>query len=282
MCTNSCMTGATCLDSSATEVAAVVRTYLVRGMLVGVLAGLLAFALSKTFGEPLVDRAIAFETQMNEAQAKAHAAMGMPIEPAEPELVGRSMQAGLGLLTGVMVYCAAFGGLFGLVFSVANGRVGRLDARGVSALLAAMGFIAVYLVPSLKYPANPPSVGQPDTIEYRTALYFIMLLISVAAAIGGALLRERLAGKHGGWTAALVALGGYLVVVAVAQFVLPGINEVPEHFPADLLWRFRITSMGTQAVMWATIGLGFGWLTARAAMARSGAARDTRFAPTPR
>jgi predicted cobalt transporter CbtA len=273
--------GAICSDSSATEAASMVRTYLIRGMLVGVVAGFLAFAFSTTFGEPQVDRAIAFETQLDAAQAKAHAAMGTPIEPAEPELVSRPMQAGLGLLTGVVVYCTAFGGLFALVFSVANGRMGSLDARGVSALLAAAGFIAVYLVPNLKYPASPPSVGQPDTIGYRTALYFIMLLISVAAMTGAAVLRERLAHQHGGWTAALVALGSYLVVVAVAQLSLPGVDEVPEHFPADLLWQFRIASLGTQVVMWATIGLGFGWLTERAAIPRSGTAAPTRLASMP-
>jgi predicted cobalt transporter CbtA len=252
-----------------------VRTYLVRGMLVGLIAGLLAFAFARTFGETLVERAIAFETQIDEQQAKMHGSM---VEPVAPELVSRRIQAGLGLFTGVVVYCVAFGGLFALVFAVANGRMGRLDARGVSALLAAAGFVTGYLVPSLKYPASPPAVGQAETIGYRTALFFVMLLISIVAAIGAAVLRERLVGKYGGWTAALTALGAYLVVVAVAQLWLPVIDEVPEQFPASLLWQFRIASLGTQAVMWATIGLGFGWLTERAAMTHSRAARDAHLA----
>jgi predicted cobalt transporter CbtA len=259
-----------------------VRTLLIRGMLVGILAGLLAFGFSKTFGEPQVDRAIAFETQMDAAKAKADAAMGMPVAPDEPELVSRPVQAGFGLFTAVVVYCTAFGGLFALVFAVASGRVGRLGPRGVSALLAAAGFVAVYVVPNLKYPANPPSVGQPDTIGYRTELYFTMMLISIVAMAAAAVLRGRLAPKHGDWAAALIALGGYLVVVALAQFLLPGINEVPEHFPAVLLWNFRVASFGTQAIMWGTIGLVFGWLTERAAIGRYGAARTMRLASTTR
>ena len=135
------------------------RAFLVRGMLVGILAGLLTFGFLKLYGEPQVDRAIAFETQRDEAKAAAEKAKGMQVEE-EPELVSRPVQAGLGLFAAVMVYSTAFGGLFGLAFAFAYGRVdGTLTPQGVSLLLAATGFIAIYLVPNLKYPANPPSVG---------------------------------------------------------------------------------------------------------------------------
>ena len=41
-----------------------------------------------------------------------------------------------------------------------------------AALIALSGFIAIYAVPILRYPANPPSIGNPDTIGMRTAIYF--------------------------------------------------------------------------------------------------------------
>jgi predicted cobalt transporter CbtA len=239
----------------------VVRALLIRGMLVGLLAGLLVFGFGKVFGEPQVDRAIGFESALDEA--KADEARGIH-EVEEPELVSRKVQAGLGLLTGVVVYSSAFGGLFALVFAVADRRVVNLRPRAVSALLAASGFVAVYVVPNLKYPANPPSVGQPDTIGQRTALYFIMLALSVAAMVAAAVLRNRLAGRLGGWNAALIAAGGYLVAVIVVAAILPGINEVPDAFPAVVLWQFRVASFGMQLLMWATIGLVFGALTERA------------------
>src|SRR5215469_15621174 len=113
-----------------------VRTLLIRGMLVGFVAGLLVFGFARVFGEPLVDRAIAFETAMDDAKAKAHAAMGMPVEETRPELVSREVQGTLGLLTGVTVYCTAFGGLFALVFAYASGRAGDVGPRGLAALLA--------------------------------------------------------------------------------------------------------------------------------------------------
>ncbi len=244
-----------------------VRTLLIRGMLVGFVAGLLVFGFAKVVGEPQVDRAIAFETAMNDARTAADAARGIHDMP-EPELVSRPMQASYGLLTGVMVYSTAFGGLFALVFAFANGRAVALGARAVSGLLSVVGFVSFYLVPNLNYPANPPSVGHPDTIGMRTEFYFIMMALSIAAMVGAAMLRRQLAPRHGIWSAALVGAAFYVVCVAVAGAALPAIDEVPANFPAVLLWNFRVDSMTMQIIMWAALGLGFGALTERAAQGR--------------
>ena len=247
-----------------------VGSLLLRGMLVGILAGILSFGFLKLFGEPSVDRAIAFETAMDHANDKAKAdeakAMGMPApaHDAEPELVSRHTQAGIGLLTGVTVYNMAFGGLFALVFAFAYGRMGACDARGAAALLAALGMVAVYLVPNLKYPANPPAVGDPDTIGMRTAWYFAMVAISLAAVIAAGKLRLFLEVRWGGWNAALAAAAFYVVVVGIVAALLPSVNEVPDGFPAATLWQFRVASAGAQLIMWTTLGLVFGTLTDRA------------------
>lgn len=240
-----------------------VGSLLMRGMLAGILAGLLCFAFLKVAGEPQVDRAIAFESQMDEAQRHAAMAQGQAVPEEEPELVSRSTQAGLGLFTGVMVYGAAFGGLFALAFAMAQGRATALGARANAGLLAVAGFTAVYLVPNLKYPANPPSVGNPETIGSRTGLYFAMLALSLAAMVAAGVLRRRLAGRLGPWNAAILAGAAYLATMILLGWLLPSVNEVPEGFPADLLWRFRVASLGAQALLWATIGLVFGALAER-------------------
>jgi predicted cobalt transporter CbtA len=245
-------------------------TLLVRGMLVGILAGLLCFTFLKFVGEPQVDRAIAFESELDAARAKAAAqaaiAKGVPApkEEAEPELVSRSVQAGIGLFTGVMVYNTAVGGLFALAFALANGRIGDFGPRATAALLSALALIAVHLVPGLKYPANPPSVGDPATIGLRTGLYFTMIAVSLAAMITAGMLRLRLLARYGEWNAFLIAAGTYLIVMVVVGLALPPIDEVPAEFPAGVLWRFRIASVGSQLIMWTTLGLVFGALTERA------------------
>ncbi len=240
-----------------------VRSLLIRGMLVGLLAGVLVFAFGRFYGEPQVDRAMTFETALEEAKAQAEAAKGIHVVE-QPELVSRTVQTGWGLFTGVMVYSTAFGGLFALVFAAVDRRAVNLGPRATSALLAAVGFVSVYVIPNLKYPANPPSVGAPDTIGIRTALYFSMLGLSVFGMVLAGIVRKRLVARHGEWSAALAAIGFYLVAMIVAAGVLPTINEVPRGFPAVVLWRFRVASFGMQAMMWTTLGLVFGALTERA------------------
>jgi hypothetical protein len=250
-----------------------VRALLIRGMLAGVLAGLLAFGFAKIFGEPQVDHAIAFETLLDEAKSKADASkmsmsgstgsMSMPAAEA-PGLVSRQTQAGLGLFTGVVVYGAAFGGLFALVFAYAYGRIGSLSPRATAALLAGAAFIALVVVPELKYPANPPSVGNPDTIGQRTGLFLVMIIASIAAMVFAAWVGRRVAARLGGWNACFVGGAVFIVLVAIVQILLPVINEVPAQFPADLLWRFRIASLGIEAILWTTIGLVFGVLAEKA------------------
>jgi hypothetical protein len=275
-----------------------VGTFLVRGMLVGIVAGLLAFGFAKIFGEPQIDRAIAFEEQMEKAKSEAEGAKapsGAPPSEApaaaapmkgmdmgqgaaapgaqayDPELVSRSVQSTVGLLTGVVVYSTAFGGLFALVFAFAYGRVGSLGPRATAALLAAAGYLTIVLVPMLKYPANPPSIGEPGTIGYRSMLFLAMLVISIAALGFAVTLGRRLAASLGSWNATLIAGAVFVAIIAACQIVMPSIDEVPEGFSASLLWRFRLSSLGTQAVMWTTIGLLFGALTERSLVAWRGA-----------
>jgi hypothetical protein len=245
----------------------IVGNLLMRGMLVGLIAGLLAFGFAKVFGEPQVDHAIAFEEQ--EGQAKG--------EAPEPELVSRPTQAGIGLFTGIMVYSAAMGGLFALVFAFVQGRYSRLRPRATAALIALAAFAAIVVVPDLKYPANPPSVGDPETIGYRTGLFFLMLVASLAAAILCVGLARRLQDRLGGWNATILAGLAFVVIIAIVQFVLPDINEVPEQFSAVVLWRFRTASLGIQLILWTTLGLVFGAAVERGAPV----ARWSRAAPSP-
>lgn len=227
---------------------------LVRGMLVGLLAGILAFGFAKVFGEPQVDRAIAFE----ESMAHQHAD-----QPEEEELVSREVQASFGLFTGVAVYSISLGGIFALVFAYSLGRVGKVGPRGLSALLALAAFVAVILIPGLKYPANPPSVGDPATIGLRTQLFFLMLLVSVVAMVIAINAARKFIARSGAWSGAIKAIALYLLIVSCAAYLFPAINEVPENFSAVLLWKFRLASLGIQVVLWTSLGLTFGWIAER-------------------
>ncbi|WP_406089492.1 CbtA family protein [Streptomyces sp. NBC_01013] len=228
-----------------------VRALLVRGMLAGLVAGAIALVVAYFLGESRVDAAIALE----ESHTHDHG--------GGAELVSRSMQATGGLATGVLVFGVAVGGIAALVFCYALGRMGRFGPRATAALIAGAALLTVYIVPFLKYPANPPAVGDPDTIGRRTALFFLMVALSVLLAVAAVLLGRRLAPRLGNWNATIAAAAGYVLVVGLAYAFLPSFNEVGKDFPASLLWEFRLATLAVQITLWTAFGLVFGYLTER-------------------
>ncbi|MFE7498407.1 CbtA family protein [Streptomyces albidoflavus] len=232
-----------------------VRALLVRGMLAGLAAGVAALLVAYFLGESRVDAAIALE----EHAAGGHHDHG----GGEEELVSRALQATGGLATGVLVFGVAIGGIAAIAFCVALGRIGRFGPRATAAFVALGGLIAVYVVPFLKYPANPPAVGDGDTIGKRTALFFLLVLLSVLLAVGAVLLGRRLAPRLGNWNATVAAGAAFLLAVTLAYVFLPSYNEVGADFPGQLLWQFRLATLAVQAVLWTVFGLVFGALAER-------------------
>ena len=232
---------------------------ILRGLIIGIVAGLLAFGYAKVYGEPNVAAAVHLEGVHEEAERAAIIAAGKTPPPEEPEMFSRDIQTGVGLLTGVVGVGAGIGVLFGVLFAFANGRLGSLGPKSTAALVALMGLVTAYVVPALKYPANPPTVGSPETIKLRTGLYFLMIALSLIATLVGLFLRGRLIPKLGAWSASVVAAFVYLALLFLVFYLLPSINEVPSDFPAPTLWNFRIASLGIQTVLWGSVGLLFGY-----------------------
>lgn len=228
------------------------RTLLLRGMLAGLAGGVFAAIFAFVVGEPEIGHAISLE---EDAHAHGH----------ESAPVSRGVQRTLGLLLGTGLYGLAFGGLFALAFAALYGRVGRAGPARTAGWLALCAFVAVFLMPFLKYPANPPAVGDPDTIGERTGLYLLMVACSLLAALA-ALRIGRLLGD--GARAVGGGIAAYLVVVVVAAVALPGVNEVPADFPAETLYRFRMASLGTQLVLWSALGTLFALAAQRTMVGR--------------
>jgi predicted cobalt transporter CbtA len=264
-------------STHSTDSTLTVRSLLVWGLLAGLVGGLLAFGFASAFGEPAVERAIALEESAgghshgadegDGAGGHSHGDDGGEAA-AEEEPVTRAFQATGGLGIGAVAYGLGLGGLFAIAFAFAYGRIGRLSPRATALALAGIGYTAVVVVPFLTYPANPPAVGQESTIGERTALYFAVIGLSLVAAVLAVAVANRLTPTLGGWPAGVLAALGYAVLVTVVAKLLPTFHEVPEGFPGDLLWEFRIASLGTSAVLWAGIAVVFGVLLHRSTAKR--------------
>ena len=253
-----------------------IRTHLRRGILAGLVAGLLAGLFGFAFGEPVLDRAIEMEGS-TAGHAESHADTGdAGHSHDETEVFGRGEQkAGLFLATGL--YGAAMGALFGLVSGAFGGRLSG-DGWRRSLGLAVAVFSGAVLVPFLKYPPNPPGVGvDPETLTARTLSYLAMVALSLLAVF----FAWRLARELGGLSAPYrhLAVGAFLAVSwGLLMFLLPGFEGASSgEAPAELVWVFRLSSLGTQAVLWAGIGCVFGLLAGRAEA--RGAGERTRAVP---
>ena len=231
------------------------RTLLWRGMLAGLIGALVAATFALLFAEPQIDAAVALEAH--------HAVHAMA---ADEELVSRATQKTWGLYTAMGLYGTALGGLLAIVFAGLYGRGARVGPRSLALLLAIAAFVVIVLVPAIKYPPTPPAVGLHETVRLRTAAYFAMLALSVAAATLGLWSYRRLAGRVAALDRLLIAVGVYAGTVALVQLLLPVIDEVPARFPATLLWQFRLAAIGTQALFWLVAADLFGRAAERTVM----------------
>jgi Probable cobalt transporter subunit (CbtA) len=225
-----------------------IAPYLRRGMAAGLLAGLLAGLFAFLVGEQFVDAAIGLEDAAGEHGQ---------------EIFSRSTQK-IGLFFATGLFGVTIGGLFGLVYAYFRGRLASKSEWYRSLSLAGALFVGAFLIPFVKYPANPPTVGDPATIGERTASYLVMvalsLLVVLAAWYAARELRAR--GTDAPVRHLIVGLG--VVVVVGAMFLALPAAPDPGDFPSGLLWSFRLSSMGTQIVFWVALGVVFGLLGERA------------------
>jgi predicted cobalt transporter CbtA len=228
------------------------RDFLVRGLLAGLIAGLAAFGVAFAAGEPALDAAIAIEG--SNASHHDDPTEESPVD-SEGTAVSRSVQATVGLLTGTLLAGVTLGGLAGLLSGFALGRFGGLGPRATALSVVTVMFVTLDLVPFVGYPPNPPGVGQADTIGQRTALYFVLMAISVIAAVMVILIGRRAAHRWGGWYAILLSIGSYLIIISAVIVLMPAYDEVPASFPASLLYEFRVASLGTRLTLWAVLGV---------------------------
>jgi Probable cobalt transporter subunit (CbtA) len=259
------------------------KRIILRGALWGGLGGLLAFVFARIFAEPIIQRAIDYEGARDEAREYLDHPGGMPDMATEVEVFSREVQRNIGIGLGMIAFGVAMGALFAVVYAVVYGRFSSLPPATLAFIVAGGMFLSMYLVPFLKYPANPPSIGHGETIGARTGLYLAMVVASVLSLILAVWLAKKLQPRFGGYSAALLAGAAFIVVIGIVMLLLPSLGQLSANvaeygnhptetpqplldpqgkiviagFSADDLYSFRLYSIGAQLILWATIGLGF-------------------------
>ncbi|MEU6733833.1 CbtA family protein [Streptomyces physcomitrii] len=241
-----------------------------RGVVAGAAAGLAAGLFSLFAAEPLMDRAIR-EEEARAAKEHAHEHAAATAQHHE-ELFSRSTQH-FGLVVTAVVAGIALGVFFALAYALIHRRTPLANPWPRALVLAAAAFLAVALLPALRYPANPPGVGDSATVTDRQEMW----LGAVAIGVLGLLLAWQVAVKLAERPVPVrhTAVAVTVVAVLAVLFLLP---DNPDAVPveATLLWDFRVLSIGTQALLWAVFGAVFGALGLRAASRPATAAEPRR------
>ena len=196
-----------------------------RGALSGFMAGVLGFIFARLFAEPVINKAIAYESGRDDILAALNKAAGRTVAPDGPEIFSRTIQSTIGIATGIIAFSTAMGALVAVAYLLLHGRF-NVRPRNLVWMIAGFGFLGVYLLPFVKYPANPPAIGHTFTITTRGQLYLTMVACSLILLGLAVWLARRLAPRLGMVGAVVTAAVAFLVVYGVLIGLLPSLGNL--------------------------------------------------------
>jgi predicted cobalt transporter CbtA len=217
----------------------------------GAIAGIVLGLINQAIVEPFIDKAISIETQLQIARGESVDTM--------QQSQYRMWQKG-GEVVAAVIYGISLSALFGIVFVYSRRSLPSFNNKRKALFLAAIMFFVIFLIPSLKYPADPPAVGNPSTIYYREMLYVGFIAVSGFSALALALSHKGLQRYFPEKPTRLIVPLIYAVIMISAYIAFPS-NPDKVTIPADLIISFRIGSVFTIGIFWGVLGIivGFFW-----------------------
>ena len=219
---------------------------LISGGLAGLVHGTINFAIV----EPYLDQAIGLENESLFASGEAEDTLEFWAEYESYRIWQKSGQVLAGVILGV-----AMGSLFGIVFALSRNSLPGKNIVTKAVFLSGLMWFTLYLIPFLKYPANPPTVGEADTVVLRMILYVSFIIISgIGVIVFYKLLTKLNKNKK------YFALIGYAGLMVIAFIIMPD-NPDEITAPMNLVNEFRFVSVLGVSSFWGSVGiiLGLFW-----------------------
>jgi predicted cobalt transporter CbtA len=213
---------------------------IVSGAIAGFVHGTINFALV----EPYLDQAIGLENESLFASGDAEDNLEFWAEYESYRIWQKSGQVLAGVILGL-----AMGSLFGIVYALSrNSLPGKTDVTK-SVILAGIMWLTIYIIPFLKYPANPPTVGDGETVMLRAILYVSFIALSGIGVVIFYKLSQKLQNNK-----KYFGLFGYVIFITILFFVMP---ENPDEItaPMNLVNEFRLMSVFGVSSFWISVGL---------------------------
>jgi predicted cobalt transporter CbtA len=219
----------------------------------GAIAGTILGLINQIIVEPYIDKAVNIEVQNSVREG------GEAVDPNEL-VIYRTWQKSGEIVAGTILGIS-IAALFGIVFAYSRSSVLLLphsdNNKKKALVLAGIMWFVLFLVPALKYPANPPAVGDPETIYYRQSLYVVLLIISGFSALVLSFLYTNKISDKSSLSKRIAIPLIYAAIILGAFLILPP-NPDKITAPMDLVLGFRIASGFTISVFWGVLALIFG------------------------
>jgi drug/metabolite transporter (DMT)-like permease len=223
-------------------------SFLVIVIIAGLLAGLVHGMLNIVIVEPYLDNAIGIENQRLFAEGHAKDTPQFWQKFSDYRIWQKQGSIVSGAILGI-----ATGALFGLVFAYSRRALPTQNDIVKALILGTIMCATIFFIPFLKYPANPPTVGEPDTIAFRASTYALFVALSGIGAIGFSLVYKKMRNKK------ILAFVGYAGFIAIMFVVMPP-NPDPIMTPMEIVNGFRAVSAITMTAYWVTNAVILGWL----------------------
>ena len=221
-------------------------SFLVVTLISGAIAGTIFGFINLVIVEPYLDKAIEIEIQNRiNANEKVN-----PEEHNNYRFWQKSGEVAAGTVLGM-----AFGSLLGIVFAFGRKILPGSNNLKKAIILSGVIWLVIFLIPAIKYPANPPTVGDPDTISYRQYLFISFILISGTSALALSIIYKRMK-INSSLKLIIVSIIYTIIMIGAFLVVPPNPDEITA--PMDLVNGFRIASMFTMSIFWIILGITFG------------------------
>jgi predicted cobalt transporter CbtA len=227
-----------------------VLTFLAITLVSGAIAGTILGIINQVIVEPYIDKAIDIEIK------NAAITEGKVINPSEMSGY-RIWQKGGEIVAGTILG-TSLSALFGIVFIYIRTSLPGSSNKKKALALAGIIYLVLFIIPALKYPANPPAVGDPETIYYRQTLYVTFIVISGFSALMLAFIYRTLGNRLSIITKNIIFPLIYAAIIAGAYLALPPNPDKITNVSMDLVQGFRISSVFTMGIFWGMIGIIFG------------------------
>ncbi len=204
----------------------------------GFSAGIIHGFVNLIIVEPYLDRAISIENQNRFASGEIQNTSQFWEEFGKY----RTWQKEGSILSGGILGLST-GALFGIVFAYSRNKLPSQHNITKALVLAGIMWFTLFFIPFLKYPANPPTVGDPYTITFRSSIYIAFIALSGLGALGFAKFYKRLQNRK------FLMPIGYAVYIIMVFLLMPQ-NPDKITAPLDLINGFRIASLSTMTLYW--------------------------------